>query len=174
MTIDRRKGGGSNEAKTLVEWNVCVRIGIPKFFGEPKIDEVYNIGVPSETHNDVARFEIAVDEVVRMYVLQTMELGTVDISPSVIVSEVEFTHQLSGQKQYSLDREREMAFNKEVLERKTKAINRHRIETSFPTKPMDARDTGPSLELSVDIKLIAQAVNISVNALEFKDNVVSR
>jgi hypothetical protein len=109
-----------------------------------------------------------------MYVLQTTDLGTIDISPSVVVSEVEFTHQLSGQKQYSLECECKTAFDEEVLERKAKAINRHRIETSFPTKPMDARDTGPSLELSVDIKLIAQAVNISFNALEFKDNVVSR
>ena len=151
-----------------------MHIGIPKFFREPKIDEVYNVSVTSETHNDVARFEIAVNEVARMYVLQTTDLGTIDISPSVEVSEVEFTHQLSGQKQYSLECERKTAFDEEVLERKAKAINRHRIKTSFPTKPMDTRDTGPSLELSVDIKLIAQAVNISFNALKFKDNVISR
>jgi hypothetical protein len=174
VTIDRCKGGGSNEAKTLVEWNVCVRIGIPKFFREPEIDEVYNIGVLSETHNDVARFEIAVNEVARMYVLQTMELGTIDISSSVVVLEVEFTHQLSSQKQYSLDRERKTAFDEEVLQRKAKAIDRHCIKTSFPTKPMDTRDTSPSLEPSVDIEFIAQAVNISFNTLEFKDDVVSR
>ncbi len=173
MTIDRCKGSGSNEAKTLVEWNMRVCIGIPKFFREPEINEVYNVGMPSETHNDVARFEIAVNEVARMYVLQAMELGIGDISPSTVVSEVEFTHQLPSQKQYCLDCEREVALNKEVLKRPAEAIDCHRIVTTFRTKPMDTRDTGPSLELSVDIELIVQAVNISFNGLEFKDDVVS-
>ena len=92
MTIDRCEGGGSNEAKTLLEWNVPVCIGIPKFFRKPKIDEVYNVGMPSDTHNDIARFDIAVDEIARMDVLQATELSTVDISLSVMVSEVVFTH----------------------------------------------------------------------------------
>jgi hypothetical protein len=73
---------------------VQVCIGIPKFFRQPKIDEVYNVGVPSDTHDDIARFEIAVNEVARMDVLQATELGIVDISPSAVVSEVKFTHQL--------------------------------------------------------------------------------
>ena len=35
--------------------------------------------MPSNTHNDIARFEIMVNEVARMDVLQAMELGIVDI-----------------------------------------------------------------------------------------------
>jgi len=108
-----------------------------------------------------------------MYVLQATELGIVDISLSAVVSEVECTHQLPSQKQYSLDRECIAALSKEVFERLAKAIDHHRIETSFRTKPMDTRDTGPSLKLSVDTKFIAQAVNISVNALKFEDDVIS-
>ena len=109
-----------------------------------------------------------------MYVLQATELGIVDISPSVMVSEVEFTHQLPSQKQYSLDHERKVALSKEVLKRLSKAIGHHHIKTSFCTKPMDTRDTGPSLKISVDAKLIAQAVNVSIDMLEFKDDVISR
>ena len=112
MTIDRCKDGGSNEAKTHFEWNVCVCIGIPIFFRESEIDEVYNVGMLSETHDDVARFEIAMNEVARMYVLQATELGIVDINPSVMASEVEFAHQLPGQKQYGLGRELKVALNK--------------------------------------------------------------
>ena len=109
----------------------------------------------SDTHNDIARFEVAVNKVPRMDVLQATELGVVDISPSVVVSEVEFTHQLPSQKQYSLDRECEMAVNKEVLEGLAETINHHRIEASFRTKPMDMRDTGPSLKLCVDMEFVA-------------------
>jgi hypothetical protein len=155
VTIDRCKGGGSNEAKIRVEWNVRVRIGIPIFFREPEIDEVYSVGMLSKTHNNVARFEIAMNEVARMYVLQATELGVIDISPSAVASEVEFTHQLPRQKQYGLGRELKVALNKEVLKRLAEAIDRHRIVTRFRAKPMDTRDTGPSLELSVNIKLVA-------------------
>jgi uncharacterized protein YlxP (DUF503 family) len=154
VTIDRRKGSGSNETKTLVEWNVQVCIGIPKFFRQPKIDEVYNVGALSDTHDDVARFEIAVNEVARMDVLQATELGIVDIGPSAVVSEVKFTHQLPSQEQHSPDRELKMAVNKEVLKRLAEAIDRHHIEASFRTKPMDMRDTGPSLKLCVYMKLV--------------------
>jgi len=110
--------------------------------------------VLSDTHNDIARFEIAVNKVVRMDVLQATELSIVNISPSVMVTEIEFTHQLPSQKQYSLDGELRMALNKEVLKRLAEAIDCHRIKTSFCTKPMDSRDTGPSLKLCVDMKFV--------------------
>ena len=71
-----------------------------------------------------------------------------------MVSEVEFTHQLPTQKQHSLDREFRTALNKEVIKRLAKAIESHCIKTSFRTKPMDSRDTGPSLKLCVDMILV--------------------
>jgi len=38
--------------------------------------------MPSDAHNNITRFEIAVDKVARMDVLQATELSIVDISPS--------------------------------------------------------------------------------------------
>ena len=90
-----------------------------------------------------------------------------------MVLEVKFTHQLPGQKQYSLDHEPEAALNKEVLKRLAKAINYHHIETIFCTKPMDSRDTRPSLKLCVDMKLVVQGVNHFFDLLEFNDDVIS-
>jgi len=115
---------------------------------------VYDICILSNTHNDIARFEITVNKAARMDVLQAMKLIIVNISPSVMVTEVEFTHQLPSQKQYSLDHKLRMALNKEVLKGLAKAIDCYRIETSFCTKPMDPRDTGPSLQFCVDMKLV--------------------
>jgi hypothetical protein len=71
--------------------------------------------MPSNTHNNIARFEVAMNEVVRIDVLQAMELGIVNISLAVVVPEVEFTHQLLSQKQHSLGYKLEIAANKEVL-----------------------------------------------------------
>ena len=128
----------------------------------------------SDTYKDIARFEVAVNEVAGMDVLQAMELGIVDISPSVVVSEVEFTHQLPSQKQYSPDRKLEMAANKKALEGLAKTVDCHCIEASFRTKPTDTRDTAPSLKLRVDMELAAQGVKFSFNSLKFNDDVISR
>jgi len=127
----------------------------------------------SDTHNDIARFEVTVNEVAGMDVLQATELGVVDISPLVVVSEVEFTHQLPSQKQYSPNRKLEIAVNKEALKGLAKTVDCHCIEASFHTKPMDTRDTRPSLKLCVDMELAAQGVNLSFNSLEFNDDIVS-
>jgi len=135
---------------------------------------MYSVGMCSDTHNNIARFEVVVNEVAGMDVLQAMELGVVDISPLVVVSEVEFTHQLPSQKQYSPDCKLEMAANKEALEGLAKTVDCHCIEASFRTKPMDTRDTGPSLKFCVDMELAAQGVNLSFNSLEFNDDIVSR
>jgi uncharacterized protein YlxP (DUF503 family) len=42
----------------------------------------------ADAHNDVARFEIAVNEVARMDILQATELDIADVSPSVKASEI--------------------------------------------------------------------------------------
>lgn len=114
------------------------------------------------------------NKVLRMDVLQATELGIVDISPLVVVSDVESTHQLHSKKQYSVGRELAAAVNKEVLEGLAETIDHHCIEASFPAKPMDTRDTSPSLKLCVDMELMAKGVNLSFNSLEFNDDVVSR
>ena len=90
-----------------------------------------------------------------------------------MVSEVEFTHQLPSQKRYSLDCELEAALNKEVLKRLAKVIDCHRIKTIFRTKPMDLRDTSPSLKHCVDMKLVVQGVNHFFDLLKFNDDVIS-
>jgi hypothetical protein len=134
---------------------------------------VYNIGVPTNTHDNIARFEITVNEVARMDVLQAMELDIENISQSVMAPEVKLTHQLPGQEQNSLDRELKMTVDKEVLKRLAKAIDHHRVEASFHTKPICTRDTLPSIELCVDMKLVAQGVILAFNLLKFNDDVVS-
>ena len=110
--------------------------------------------MPSDTHNDIARFEVIVNEVARMGGLQAAELGAIDVSLPVVVTEVEFTHQLPSQKQHSLDCELEIAANEEVLKGQAKAIDCYCIKARFHIKPMDTRDTSPSLKLCVDMELM--------------------
>jgi hypothetical protein len=73
---------------------------------------VHHVGLLADAHNDVARFEIVVNEVVRTDILQAKEL---DISPSVKASEIKYIYQLPSQEQNSSSREMKMVVNKEVL-----------------------------------------------------------
>jgi len=73
---------------------------------------VHHVGLLADAHNDVARFEIVVNEVATTDILQAKEL---DISPSVKASEIKYINQLPSQEQNSSSREMKMVVNKEVL-----------------------------------------------------------
>jgi hypothetical protein len=59
----------SYEAKTFVVRDVHMCIGVPKLLRQSKINEVYQVRLIADTHNDVAWFEVAVNEVAGMNVL---------------------------------------------------------------------------------------------------------
>jgi hypothetical protein len=81
-------------------------------------------------------------------------------------------YQLYCQEQNSLERKTKMTVNKEVLQRPSEAIDHHRIEASFRTKPMDSRNTRLSIKLCIDTKLVAQGAILAFNPLEFDNNVI--
>ena len=76
---------------------------------------MHHVGLLADAHNDVARFEITVNEVARMDILQATELDIADISPSVKASEIKYINQLPSQEQNSSSRKIKMVVNKEVL-----------------------------------------------------------
>jgi hypothetical protein len=132
---------------------------------------VYNICVLSNTHDNITGIEIMMNEVARMNILQVTELCR-NLSISNMSSELKSTNQLSSYKQNSLHHETRMAVIKEVLERPAEAIEGHRIEASLCAKPMDVRDTSPSIKLHVDMKLMAEGANLSFRLLKFDDDII--
>jgi len=156
VTIDGCKGSRSSESMTAAVWDVRVCIGIPKLLRESKIDDVRQVCMLAGTHDDITRFKVAVNKVVRMDMLQATELPQHKLVR--VMKMLHVTHQLASKQQDSSQRETKMALNKEVVEGRAKAFNHHRIEASFPTKPMDARDTNPSAKLHVDAKFMIQGM----------------
>jgi hypothetical protein len=63
---------------------------------------------------------------------------------------------LASKEQDSFQREPKITFNKEVAKGRAKAFDHHRIEASFRTKPMCARDTDAFAKLYVDTKFVIQ------------------
>jgi hypothetical protein len=74
VTINGCEISGSYKAKTIVVWNMYACLGIPELLRQPKINEVHHVGLLADAHNDVGRFEITVNEVARMDILQATEL----------------------------------------------------------------------------------------------------
>jgi len=51
-----------------------------------------------------------------------------------------------------------MALNEEVVKRWAKAFDHHRIEASFRTEPMGARDTDAFAKVRIDPKFVVQGM----------------
>jgi hypothetical protein len=134
---------------------------------------VHSIGQLADTHDDIARFEIAVDEVVRMDKLQTTELDAADISRLVTACN-QITHQLLSQEQDGFDRELKTTANKEILEGCPETFNHHCIKAAFHAKPTDTGDSSPSKKLRIDMILVIQGTIIPFHRLEFNDDVFSQ
>jgi hypothetical protein len=60
-------------------WNMHMCVRIPELLQKAKIDEIYHTGVFSDTHGYVVGFEVTMNEVARVYILEVMKLHIGDI-----------------------------------------------------------------------------------------------
>jgi hypothetical protein len=111
-----------------------------------------------------------VDEVVRMDVLQAMELNAADIS-LLVTGWIQITHQLSGQKHDGFDSELKMTANKEIIKGWANILYHHCIKAIFHAKPMDTGDASPSTKLRIDMILVMQGAILSFHQLKFNNNI---
>ena len=58
----------------MAVWNICTCIGIPKLLRESEIDDVNQVCMLASAHDNIAGFEVTVNEVARMDILQATEL----------------------------------------------------------------------------------------------------
>ncbi len=153
MTIHGCEVRSSSEATTRVVRDVPARIGIPELLRQPKINNIHKVCLFADTRDNVTRFKVAVNEVVRVDILEVTELDGAEVR-QIITLEVKFTHKLARQEQDGSQSELKTVLNKEFRKGGAKAFGHHCIEASFCAKPMSTRDTNASLQLHVDLKLV--------------------
>jgi len=129
--------------------------GIPVLLRKTKIDEIDHAGLSTDAHDNVARLDIAVNEVARVKVFQA-------------------TNQLTGEESNSLDSEFEVAMDEKVLQRLTQEIECHHIEATFCAKPTNARNAYPSGDLLVHNMLVFQEMLACAQWFELKHDVFLR
>lgn len=72
--MNGREDSRSGKARSLCIRDVLVCVGIPELLCQTEIDEVRYMGMPADTHDNVAWLKIAVEEVARVDVLQATDL----------------------------------------------------------------------------------------------------
>ena len=71
MSVDGRITGGSRQVLVLTIWYVEVRLRVAVFFCQSKVDDIDLISTLSNSHQEVVRLDITVDERLGMDVLNT-------------------------------------------------------------------------------------------------------
>jgi hypothetical protein len=70
MVVERGIWGGTCEdAIMLLEWDVEMGPGVSVLLGRTKIDDIHIIAMRAHTDQKIGRFDIAVNEVGRVYTL---------------------------------------------------------------------------------------------------------
>ena len=71
MSVDGRITGGSRQVFVLTIWDVEVSLRVAVFFGQSKVDDIDLISTLSNSHQEVVRLDITMDERFGMDVLNT-------------------------------------------------------------------------------------------------------
>lgn len=127
VSIDTRVTGGTGQVLVLAVWNMEMGLWVAVFLGQTKIDNIDLVATLANTHQEIVRLDIAVDEGFGVDVLDTRD-------------------KLVGQKQYSLQGEFSIAEIEQVLQTRSKQIKDHGIVVTFCPKPADEGNTDTSSE----------------------------
>jgi len=80
MSIDRRVSCGAGEILVLPVGNVKVGVGVTKFLREAEIDDINYVFVLADAHQEVVWFDIAMDEISTVDILDTSNLRVTTMS----------------------------------------------------------------------------------------------
>ena len=91
-----------------------------------------------------------------------------------IVSAVDATYELIGQKEHGLERELAVAEVEQILQGGTEKIDDHGVVVTLGAKPADEGDSHTPGEGLVDLGLILELRVLSLDRLEFDGNLLAR
>jgi len=75
VRVDGGVARGARQVLVLAVGDVLVRAGVPVLLGQPKVDDVHKVALLAQAHQEVVGLHVAVDEVLRVDVLDAADLG---------------------------------------------------------------------------------------------------
>ncbi len=127
MSIDTSITSGTSQVLVLAVRDMEMRFRVSVLLSKTKVDDIDLVATLSNTHQEIVRLDVAVNEGLGMDVLDAGD-------------------ELICKKQYCLQRELPIAKVEEVLQTRPKKIKHHSIIIALGAKPADKRDTDTSSE----------------------------
>ena len=155
MSIDRRITCRSRQVLVLTVWNVKMGFGVTVFLGQSEINYIDLISTLSNSHQEVVRLYITVDEGFSVDVFNAGD-------------------ELIRQEQDSLQREFAVAKIEQVLQAGAEKIKYHSIVITLCPEPANERNSDSSSERLVYTGLIFKLRMLGLDTLQFDGNLFSR
>ena len=155
VSIDGSITSSAGQVLILPIWDVEVGLGVTVLLGQTEINDIDLVATLANTHEEVVRLDIAVDE----------GLG-VDIFNA--------GDKLIGKEKHCLQGELAVAEIEEIFQAGSQEIHNHCIVITLGTEPADKRDANASGERLVDTSLIFKLWVFRLDTFEFDGNLLAR
>jgi hypothetical protein len=132
-----------------------VRLWVTVFLGQTEIDDIDLVAALADTHEEVVRLDITVDEGLGMDVLDAGD-------------------ELIGQQKNGLQGELAVAEVEKILQAGSEEIKNHGIVVALGTEPADKWDTNTTGERLVDTGLIFELGVLGLDRLKLDGNLFTR
>lgn len=123
VRVDRSVAGSSGQGLVITVWNVLACLGVSVSLRKTKIDHVDHRGLIVDANQEIVRFHISVQEVLRVH-------------------EFDACNHLLSQHADRLQREATITELKEVLNRRAEQFHDHRLVIALDTVPINVRNAG--------------------------------
>ena len=155
MGVDGGITSSSGQVLVLPIRDVEVRLWVTVFLGQTEIDDIDLVAALADTHEEVVRLDITVDEGLGMDVLDAGD-------------------ELIGQQKNGLQGELAVAEVEKILQAGSEEIKNHGIVVALGTKPADKWDTDTTGERLVDTGLIFELGVLGLDRLKLDGNFFTR
>jgi hypothetical protein len=151
MGIDTSVTSGTSEVLVLSIGDVEMRLRVTVFLREAEIDDVYLITALSNTHQEVVRFDVTMDKVARVDILDPRD-------------------ELISEEQNGLEGELAVAEVEEIFETGAKQVEDHGIVITLGSKPPNEGHTDATGESFVDLGFVLELGVFGLDGFELDGN----
>jgi hypothetical protein len=145
--VDRSITSGTRQVLVLTVWDVEVCLGVPVLLGQTKVNDIDLVASLANTHQEVVRLNITVDEALGVNVLNA-------------------TDKLVGEQEDGLEREFAVAEIEEVLEGRSEQVEHHGVVVTLGSEPSNERNTDTAGEGFVNASLIFELRVLGLDRLK--------
>ena len=154
VRVDGDVTGSSSGVLVLLVRDVNIGPGVKELLGETEINDVDLMVTPSDAHEEVVRFNIAVNEMSRVNIFDTRNLWQKGVRKENSKRRGDKGHQLISKEENGLETKFAVTEAEKILQRGPEEIKNHGVVVGFCAKPPDKGDTHTTSHGFVDLGLV--------------------